>query len=163
MMKIGTLTALPIALGLIALAAQTAQAAPKIIHIDNQGNVEERYLGRGDPKKLAGARASADIQGDGLPVIVRGPGRAARAADEAVIVVRPILQYPHYIAPGVPTLTRPYVRRPEVVRPQILRARSRAHRSYRSGDATIVFNGGYGRYGDVTIGIRQDVTVRGRR
>ncbi|WP_114389967.1 hypothetical protein [Notoacmeibacter marinus] len=163
MERTSTILALSIGFGFVALAAEAVQAAPKIIQIDKDGNVEERYLGNDDQRVLAGERASADIQGDGLPVIVRGPGRRSRAADEPVILIRPNVSYPYYRAPIVPTLERPTVRRPKIVRPRIVRAHSNAHRRYRSGDSTIIFNGGHGRYGDVTIGIRQNVTVRGRR
>ncbi|WP_147440322.1 hypothetical protein [Notoacmeibacter ruber] len=149
------LIAFPLATGLATLALQTATAAPKIIHIDQKGNVEEHYVGDGDPRVLAGKRATADRQDNGLPVIVRGPGRAAPTSNEPAIVVRQFLTHPHYRAPIAPTLTRPLVRRPVVVRPQIVRAKDYADRRHYRPGPTVVFNGGHGRYDDVNIDIEQ--------
>ncbi|MCP1199198.1 hypothetical protein [Notoacmeibacter sp. MSK16QG-6] len=155
MTRLCTLFILPAAFGFIALAAHAVHAAPKIIHIDDHGNVEEHYLGSGDQAALAGKRASADIQDGGLPVIVRGPGRSKPASKEPALIVRQIVTHPHYRAPIVPTLTRPLVQRPVVVRPQIVRAGTYRYRRRPGTGPTVIFNGDHSRYDDVNINIER--------
>ncbi len=152
MMKTPTFPTLPAALGVLLLAAQAAGASPKVIHITPGGDVEVIYPGGEQPS--VDTRPTAEVQGEGLPVIVRGPGRSTGATSRSVVVVQRFFTPPYLAAPIAPTIRRPVVHRPVVVRPRVINPHRYSHQDRSS--ATVIFNGGRGHYDDVDINVAVD-------
>lgn len=157
-MQTGTISALFSALVLSLPLSVPVMAAPKIIHIEADGSVRENYLvdDSAELRRIEANRATVDRQDEGLPVIVRGPGRERADTDMRIVVIGGYTAQPRQAFPLAPTTFRPTVRRPQVVRPQIVDpGRPRGTRTTHRQE-TIIFNGGRGQYGDVDIRIGRD-------
>ena len=151
MTKIRTISVILFALSATALAAQAVRAEPKVIHISPHGDVDIQYPG--DYQPAIDTRPTAELQGEDLPVIIRGSRRYAETDSRQIVIVQRVIAQPYLSAPIAATATRPVVYRPQVVRPQIVRP-GRYRQDDSRTSATVIFNGGRSHYDDVDIDVK---------